>query len=127
VTSEELERISNEELKIDQYPFSIRVWCEEDGGGFLIEYPDIPGCMSDGESPEEAIHNGKDALRCVLLTMMAFGDPIPEPGTVGKMADLWSALPAPLRVRLLRQAEREHTRIEDLLPSTLEKGLDSAA
>ena len=23
---------------------------EEDGGGYLIEFPDLPGCMSDGET-----------------------------------------------------------------------------
>jgi len=25
-----------------------------DGGGFLIEFPDLPECMSDGETVEEA-------------------------------------------------------------------------
>jgi antitoxin HicB len=35
----------------------------EEGGGYLVEFPDIPGCMSDGETIEEAIANGRADLR----------------------------------------------------------------
>jgi hypothetical protein len=31
---------------------------DDEGGGYLIEFPDIPGCISDGETHEEAIVNG---------------------------------------------------------------------
>src|SRR6185503_13010981 len=34
----------------------------EDGGGFLATVPDLPGCMSDGETPLEAIANVQDAI-----------------------------------------------------------------
>ena len=47
---------------IDKYPFTIRPLSAEDGGGFLIEYPDLPGCHSDGETPEQAIVNGRDEI-----------------------------------------------------------------
>jgi antitoxin HicB len=33
---------------VDQYQFTVRPLSEEEGGGYLVEYPDIPGCMSDG-------------------------------------------------------------------------------
>ncbi len=33
----------------------------EDGGGFLAYAPDLPGCMSDGETVEEAVANLQDA------------------------------------------------------------------
>lgn len=46
--------------------FKIRELTEEEGGGFLIEFPDFPGCISDGETREEAIENGLDALLCWL-------------------------------------------------------------
>ena len=35
---------------------------EEDGGGFFATVPDLPGCMSDGETPEEALVNVQDAI-----------------------------------------------------------------
>lgn len=34
----------------------------EDGGGYAAYLPDVPGCMSDGETPEEAALNVQDAL-----------------------------------------------------------------
>lgn len=38
----------------------------EDGGGFLATVPELPGCMSDGETEVEAIENAKDAIECWL-------------------------------------------------------------
>ena len=111
--------IGNEELRIDQYPFAVRPLSEDDGGGYLIEYPDIPGCKSDGETPEEAVINGKDALRCVLLTMMEFGDPIPEPGSSVSVS-----LPSDLRNRLNDVAERRHVRPEQLGAQLISEALD---
>jgi antitoxin HicB len=65
--------------ELEQYPFLIRPLTEEEGGGYLITFPDVPGCMSDAKTPEEAIVNGRDALKCCLLTMKEFGDAIPKP------------------------------------------------
>ena len=55
---------SNREL--DKYQFTVRPLSADEGGGYLVEYPDIPGCMSDGETIEEAIANGREALRDCL-------------------------------------------------------------
>ena len=41
-----------------EYRFTVRPMTAEEGGGYLIEFPDLPGCMSDGETIEEAIANG---------------------------------------------------------------------
>ena len=41
-----------------RYPFLIRPLAKDEGGGFLIEFPDLPGCVSDGETIEDAIANG---------------------------------------------------------------------
>lgn len=66
--------------QLDAYPFSVRALREEEGGGYLIEFPDVPGAISDKETPEEAIRNGRDVLKAALRTMLEFGDPIPQPG-----------------------------------------------
>lgn len=50
----------------DAYRFTVRPLSKEEGGGYLVEYPDIPGCMSDGETIEEEIANGREALRDCL-------------------------------------------------------------
>lgn len=54
---------------ISQYPFEIRPLGEEDGGGYLISFPDFLECISDGETPEEAIQNGMDALEETIAAL----------------------------------------------------------
>ncbi len=66
---------------VDKYAFTIRPLSIEDGGGYLIEYPDLPGCHSDGDTPEQAIVNGRDAVRSYLMSCRKHGDPIPKPGS----------------------------------------------
>src|SRR5205823_2976841 len=94
---------------LDQYPFQIRPLSTEEGGGYLIEYPDIPGCMADGETPEEAIESGRDALlKSCLLTMREFGDRIPQPGSSTGASGQWrQRVPKSLHARLTARAERE--------------------
>ena len=64
-----------------EYPFITSVLPEAEGGGYLIEYPDLPGCMSDGETIQEAIENGRDAVRSWTETAKAHGDEISMPGS----------------------------------------------
>ncbi len=51
----------------------------DDGGGFAALVPDLPGCMSDGETPEEAIANVRDAIRAWIETAHETGRTIPAP------------------------------------------------
>ena len=66
---------------IDNLPYSyiLKPLSEEDGGGYLIEFPDLPGCISDGETEEEAILMGKDAIEAWVSTAKASGLNIPTP------------------------------------------------
>jgi predicted RNase H-like HicB family nuclease len=57
------------------YRFTIRPLAEDEGGGYLIEFPDLPGCMSDGATIKEAITNGMDAMRGWIGTLWAEAHP----------------------------------------------------
>jgi antitoxin HicB len=62
-----------------RYSVLIEPLSDEDGGGFLATVPDLPGCMSDGETPEEALVNVQDAILTWLEGAEELGRPIPQP------------------------------------------------
>ena len=51
----------------------------QDDKCYIISVPDLPGCMADGESPNEAYENVKIVMREWMETAQADGRPIPEP------------------------------------------------
>ncbi|HEV2562634.1 MAG TPA: type II toxin-antitoxin system HicB family antitoxin [Rhizomicrobium sp.] len=62
-----------------EYPIVIEPLSEEDGGGFLATVPDLPGCMSDGETREAAAHAIADAIEAWIEEARSTGREIPEP------------------------------------------------
>jgi antitoxin HicB len=62
-----------------EYPVLVSPLLPEDGGGFLATVPDLPGCVSDGETPEEAIINVQDAIAAWVEAAQDQGHPIPKP------------------------------------------------
>jgi antitoxin HicB len=64
--------------KLD-YPVLIEPLSEEDGGGFVALVPDLPGCMSDGETAEEALAHIQDAIVSWIEEARALGRTIPQP------------------------------------------------
>lgn len=61
------------------YPVQIERLPPQDGGGYLATVPLLPGCMSDGETPEEALSNVQDAIAAWIEAAKAWGRPVPEP------------------------------------------------
>ena len=53
------------------YPF-------EDGGGFTVEVPDLPGCVSEGKTLADAILMGTDAASGWILDELEDGNAVPE-------------------------------------------------
>jgi antitoxin HicB len=45
-----------------EYEILIEPLATCEGGGYLATVPDLPGCMSEGESPEEALKNVQEAI-----------------------------------------------------------------
>jgi predicted RNase H-like HicB family nuclease len=55
-----------------------RVLLELDEDGFYVaQVPELPGCISQGKTREEAIENIKDAIRGYLESLKKHGEPIP--------------------------------------------------
>lgn len=51
--------------------------CEE--GGYCVTFPDLPGCITEGDNLKEAMDMAKEALELHLWGMEDDKDPIPTP------------------------------------------------
>lgn len=67
-----------------RYPTQITEISVEDGGGYMIDVPLLKGCISDGETVEEALNNIRDAKIEWFAYMLENNLPIPEPDEVNK-------------------------------------------
>ena len=55
------------------------IFTEEDGGLYSVEFPDIAGCVTCGDSLPDAIEMAEDALCLMLYDMEEEGETIPTP------------------------------------------------
>ena len=108
---------------LDAYHFTVRPLSKEEGGGYLVEYPDIPGCMSDGETIEEAIINGREALRDCVAVFRESGRKVPKPGL--EAAQWRQRLPRTLYSKLTMQAENEGVSINSLVTAIIAEAIGS--
>ena len=60
-------------IDVDKHPFTVRPLAEDEGGGYPCEFPDVLGCMGDGETPADAIADGKTALAACVETLRESG------------------------------------------------------
>lgn len=62
-----------------RYAVTIEPLPEAEGGGFVAVVPDLPGCMSDGETAEQALANVLDAIETWIEAARDMGHAVPEP------------------------------------------------
>jgi len=56
----------------------ILFWSEEDDA-FIAEVPELPGCMADGKTYEEALKNVEIVIQEWIDTAKEMNRPVPEP------------------------------------------------
>lgn len=114
--------------RFEEYMHEVAPLPKEDGGGFVITFPDLPGCMSDGETIEETIANGRDAFIAWISATADMGKPIPMPAA--KPVELIEAsgkfvarLPKSLHARLVAKAKQEGVSLNTLVLTYIAEGL----
>ena len=53
-------------------------WSEEDQA-YIVSVPELPGCMADGKTPEEAVKNTEIIIQEWIEAALEKGEEIPEP------------------------------------------------
>ena len=94
----------------DYLKLSYRMEIVEDQaeGGFVVSYPDLPGCISSGETIESAVQNALDAKKVWLEAALEEGIEIHEPDSLNDYSGQFK-----LRIpRSLHRALAEHSQRE---------------
>lgn len=114
----------------DAYAYIISPLSAEDGGGFLITLPDLPGCMSDGETEAEAITNGRDAFIGVVSALADMGREIPAPafrpedvGAPNASGKFVARVPKTIHAKLTARAKAEGVSLNTLVLAFIAEGL----
>jgi predicted RNase H-like HicB family nuclease len=61
------------------FPVRIARLTPGDGGRYLATVPMLPVCMSDGDTPEEALQNVQNAIAALIAAAKVWNQVIPQP------------------------------------------------
>ena len=119
--------------RIEEYmkkPYKMTI-TQDENGIFTLYFPDLPGCITTGETPEKVLSNSSDAKREWFKACIENGMEIPEPST--HHGSDWSDI---ITLKTIRNDAREEgliegrirTIIEDILEGdySLERGAEIA-
>ncbi len=58
--------------------YEIIMYWSEDDGSYIAEVPELPGCMADGKTYQEALTNAERIIQEWIETAREIGRPVPE-------------------------------------------------
>jgi predicted RNase H-like HicB family nuclease len=59
--------------------YELIIWWSKEDDAFLVEVPELPGCMADGSTYEEAVANVKVVIDEWIETAQELGREVPQP------------------------------------------------
>ena len=96
---------------------------QDDEGDWIVEIDDLPGCMADGRTPDEAIANSREAMRSWMESRISSGLDIPEPSIAEDYSGrILLRMPKYVHRRLAIQAQREGSSLNQYIVSLLSYG-----
>jgi predicted RNase H-like HicB family nuclease len=103
-----------------QYPFNVLA---DPDGGYVIVFPDLPGCMTQAETIDEIPQVAEEARRLWIETAYEDGEEIPLPSYPEEYSGKFVLrLPRSLHRRLAEAAAREGVSLNQYVVSLLSRG-----
>ncbi len=91
-----------------QLPYKMEIVPDLEEGGYVVSYPDLPGCLTCGETIEKAITNAMDAKKTWLEAALEDGIIINEPNCLEDYSGQFKLrLPKSLHRQLAESSKRE--------------------
>ena len=98
---------------IEEYmrlPYRMEIVPDTVEGGFAVRFPELPGCLTCGDSLEEAIRNAEDCKKEWLAAALEDGIDIPVPVSEDKYSGQFK-----LRIpKSLHKSLAEHSKAEGI-------------
>jgi antitoxin HicB len=116
----------------ESYAHVVRPLTKDEGDGFIITFPDLPGCMSDGETIEEAIESGRDAFLGWVAVQADLKREIPKPQwrpeedkTIPATASgkFIQRVPKTIHSKLVQRAKQEGVSLNALVLAFIAEGI----
>ncbi len=109
-------------------PYAIELRQYEDDGTWFAAMPELPGCMTEADTAEEALTMIRDAQRVWLEAALEAGRHIPEPEPpVVYSGHLRVTMAQALHRKLAGRASRERTSINDFVVSLIRRAVEGPA
>lgn len=100
-------------MKMEDYikmPYRLELVEDKEEGGYVASYPELPGCITLGDTLEDAVNNANDAKREWLLAAIEEGIDIPLPDAANSFSGQFR-----LRIpRTLHKSLAERSRSEGI-------------
>nr|WP_294467452.1 type II toxin-antitoxin system HicB family antitoxin [uncultured Sellimonas sp.] len=98
-------RTLNEYLKLS---YRMEIVEDQEEGGYVVSFPDLPGCITCGETLEKAVKNAEDAKRSWMEAALEDGMLIPEPDSLEEYSGQFKLrIPRTLHKSLAEHSKRE--------------------
>ncbi len=91
-----------------ELPYRMEIVPDKEEGGYVVAFPELPGCITCGETLELAASNAEDAKRAWLLAAMEGDQEIPRPDGLDNYSGQFKLrIPKSLHKQLSEQSKRE--------------------
>ena len=108
-------------MRFEDYPINIRPIPDDEGGGYLVTFPDLPGCVAGGETIDEAMAEARDAFAAWTMAEQADTGALPQPKTYSGQFVL--RVSKTLHIQLAKRAAAEEISLNQLAVTLLAQGL----
>ena len=91
-------------------PYKMEIVPDTEEGGYVVSFPELPGCLTCADTLEQAVINGEDAKREWITAAMEEGIDIPEPVSLDDYSGQFKLrIPKSLHHALATHAKEEGT------------------
>lgn len=91
-----------------ELPYRMEIVPDVEEGGYAVTFPELPGCITCGETLESAVSNASDAKRAWLETALSEGIQIARPDDLNEYSGQFKLrIPKSLHRQLSEHSKRE--------------------